>query len=726
MIEPKDLDKEKAGISATKSIFDMNNPKKSTGYTCMYCDKPELAHLEFMAFKVRDQEYVNLMNRGFIRSCSSFYACKPSESCCQILNTRVDATKFKMSKKQRKIWKEWNRFLNGERGILKQSEEELARKKAQEGAMKKSKADGQPGVAKGFSKAVTKIVISQGFVDFLAKLKTIETSFVKSFVRFFIEEGILSETEAEDLDVQKLCNGVFKPDVKNCYIFSPSLKRIVYEIAQIKEEALYHHKAEKKTVGISQVENQDSGKNSRKRRKSLMGHRLKRIELKRMKKKLKATVVGLSDKVRAFCLAEIELFDDQWTAEIDKKMNLIFRNETICKTVSVAIQEEEEDKKTEKTEKENQRSGVNQSVEGPGNTEQEANSKDDQSDKNSLEQPAKPEKEKVPAEEKFMPENIRKVWEEIKATEEFRKGRTEDDLNSPFFPEWNIYEKKKRSLEIKYSKKPKGKKEHYDLFCRYEALIHDRETSFSIGVYDYAMTYACLENSTLQKINKKTEKIEAEQDLGSVYMEFYLDGTLIGIASQDHLSTGQVSGYFFFEPIFKHLNFGIVSSLYELQFIQESSKKFPQFKYYYLESYLHDLEKVNYKRHYKPFELLCPETRTWVLYNKEVKEKLDRRETLLADSRDAIDFDTEVSTDLLGYLAEVFSMVKIYGRADLYRIQVREEDSDSVFERRGYQYACLSDHPGIRARLWNLFGVQAKHLFRYLGNEICSNALFVI
>eukprot|EP01015_Nassula_variabilis_P031418 TRINITY_DN7097_c0_g1_i2.p1 TRINITY_DN7097_c0_g1~~TRINITY_DN7097_c0_g1_i2.p1 ORF type:complete len:160 (+),score=13.47 TRINITY_DN7097_c0_g1_i2:64-543(+) len=111
---------------------------------------------------------------------------------------------------------------------------------------------------------------------------------------------------------------------------------------------------------------------------------------------------------------------------------------------------------------------------------------------------------------------------------------------------------------------------------------------------------------------------------GCYHLKWYLDGKLIAIAVVDILPECLSSVYYFYDPDYKFLNLGILSSLKEIEYIQELKKVFPQFKYYYLGFYIQNCQKMVYKGDYELSELLCPETCTWVPLTKEIRDQIDR------------------------------------------------------------------------------------------------------
>ena len=120
-------------------------------------------------------------------------------------------------------------------------------------------------------------------------------------------------------------------------------------------------------------------------------------------------------------------------------------------------------------------------------------------------------------------------------------------------------------------------------------------------------------------------------------MNYYLDGKLIAVGVVDILDHGLSTVYFFFDPVFKSLNLGVVSAIYEIEWIQEKMKHFPEFRYYYLGFWIHDCDKMNYKSDYEPVELLCPSNFVYVKLNTELKARITSGKITLLDPEDPQD-----------------------------------------------------------------------------------------
>ena len=88
----------------------------------------------------------------------------------------------------------------------------------------------------------------------------------------------------------------------------------------------------------------------------------------------------------------------------------------------------------------------------------------------------------------------------------------------------------------------------------------------------------------------------------------------------DVILEGVVSVYFFYhmsKEVAK-MSLGVYSSLKEIEFIQNLSKKNPAFKYYYLQGWNGPNQKLAYKANYKPIEFCSPCYSPYWTYNIKI------------------------------------------------------------------------------------------------------------
>ena len=126
---------------------------------------------------------------------------------------------------------------------------------------------------------------------------------------------------------------------------------------------------------------------------------------------------------------------------------------------------------------------------------------------------------------------------------------------------------------------------------------------------------------------------------GTFHHEYRLDGALIAVSVLDILPTRVSSVYFFYDTSLRYLELGKLSALLELRLSQRihmhlraspSRLGLPRHLnapliWWDPNFYVHAVPTMNYKRHFKPAELLCPYLREshWVAVDDSVLLKLD-------------------------------------------------------------------------------------------------------
>ncbi|XP_063730986.1 arginyl-tRNA--protein transferase 1 isoform X3 [Eleginops maclovinus] len=103
-----------------------------------------------------------------------------------------------------------------------------------------------------------------------------------------------------------------------------------------------------------------------------------------------------------------------------------------------------------------------------------------------------------------------------------------------------------------------------------------------------------------------------EEGYGSFHQQYWLDDRIVAVGVIDILPTCVSSVYLYYHPDFASLSLGSYSALREIAFTRQLQKQSPKLCYYYLGFYIHSCPKMRYKGQYRPSDLLCPETYTWV------------------------------------------------------------------------------------------------------------------
>jgi len=142
-------------------------------------------------------------------------------------------------------------------------------------------------------------------------------------------------------------------------------------------------------------------------------------------------------------------------------------------------------------------------------------------------------------------------------------------------------------------------------------------------------SFFCVNPYEYETLISKTKE-RTTMEIGAFHMKYYLENKLIAVGVLDIAPTCMQSIYFFYDPAFSYLSPGVVGALKEIEFMKKMQIYFPQFKYYHLGGYIQTCKKVQYKVDYEPAELLCPETYTWVRFNKDLKNDIDHGKVRLA------------------------------------------------------------------------------------------------
>ncbi|XP_019498470.1 PREDICTED: arginyl-tRNA--protein transferase 1 isoform X2 [Hipposideros armiger] len=147
--------------------------------------------------------------------------------------------------------------------------------------------------------------------------------------------------------------------------------------------------------------------------------------------------------------------------------------------------------------------------------------------------------------------------------------------------------------------------ESYQVYKRYQMVIHkhppDKPTVSQFT------RFLC--SSPLEAENPPNGP---DCGYGSFHQQYWLDGKIIAVGVIDILPYCVSSVYLYYDPDYSFLSLGIYSALREIAFTRQLHEKTPQLSYYYMGFYIHSCPKMKYKGHYRPSDLLCPETYVWV------------------------------------------------------------------------------------------------------------------
>lgn len=583
-----------------KSIIEIRLSKdKYINSTCQYCKKKQLTYYGVYPDKVMTRDYEILMKRGMIKDGKEYYAANPWESCCKFYNPRTDCINFQISNSQKKAFKKFEQFLNGERnleGKLKANEE---RKNGSEKIKENYEIFSQvkEGVLRIFDECV----------------------FDKIFE--ILEKEIGNLKAGRDLRA----DGYVKQD------------RIV------------------KGLRVSLIPR-------------LIG--FKKGKGKKKAKENKEKLENIKEKILECLILEMKknkIFENWENIKIEKNWNIVLE----VKKEFIQIKKEEENQGT-------------------------------------VVQPKKEKKKEIKELTEKEKENKRKTEERIRLQEE---GRPEE-----FTSQWDLKEFKPRKLELRYSK-PDFSWEKYDLYNRYNIEIHDKD-KHTKSFFEYFICTSMIHREEM--ISKKDQN--QKKSLGTHHMEIYIDDVLIGVSNQDHLKSGITSNYFFYEPAFKNLKLGVISSILEIKEIQKFNKIFPEIRYYYLGTYIHKNSKLKYKSNYRPLEFCCPGTKKWVAFDKKLDELMtDEKRVELVDDCE-FDNNGEFSDDLFGYLAELRSLTSCYLDEEKYHNLRSECDRNRRVWFGGKSYVPLNGSSPI----FSFVAISSRYFYKYLGKELVKNSMIYL
>ena len=157
-------------------------------------------------------------------------------------------------------------------------------------------------------------------------------------------------------------------------------------------------------------------------------------------------------------------------------------------------------------------------------------------------------------------------------------------------------------------------KESYALYRKYQVSVHKDKPS---DVPEKQFTRFLVDSPLMRSKNSK-----GSIEYGSYHQHYYIDSKLVMVGVVDLLPNCLSSVYVYYDPDFMFLSPGVYSALSELAAVRKFHKTDPSFHYYYMGYYVHSCPKMNYKGHYSPSFLACPETYRWVPIEK-CKDKLN-------------------------------------------------------------------------------------------------------
>ncbi|KAL4433360.1 hypothetical protein ABPG74_017464 [Tetrahymena malaccensis] len=192
--------------------------------------------------------------------------------------------------------------------------------------------------------------------------------------------------------------------------------------------------------------------------------------------------------------------------------------------------------------------------------------------------------------------------------------------------------------------------ESFELYKRYNKIIHNNMKT-SKESYKNFLCLNGLRSSSIE--NSKGKQL----NFGCYHFKYYLDDVLIAVSVVDILPEGLSNVYYFYEPDLKKYSLGVIGNLRDIEYIKEYNFYFPNFRYYYLGYYIHNNSKMSYKASYKPFQLLCPITYRWVVFDKVTQDSIHEGESPILSKEKIIDDMDFSGADIEKYVQQ---KVKLY------------------------------------------------------------------
>lgn len=141
----------------------------------------------------------------------------------------------------------------------------------------------------------------------------------------------------------------------------------------------------------------------------------------------------------------------------------------------------------------------------------------------------------------------------------------------------------KRNQDLKYRLLPSiyANQQHFELYCRYLQSRHaDGNMSNSLD-------------------EKQFEDFLVRSNYESVFLEFFLEDTIIAVSVCDYFDDGLSAVYTFFDPDYQRRSLGVFAILKQIEYVKTLG-----LNYLYLGYWVPHSKKMNYKAQYQPLDIL--------------------------------------------------------------------------------------------------------------------------
>lgn len=160
-------------------------------------------------------------------------------------------------------------------------------------------------------------------------------------------------------------------------------------------------------------------------------------------------------------------------------------------------------------------------------------------------------------------------------------------------------------------------KESFDLYNSYHVSKHDKPVK-SVHSYTEHVVYSPY----------RQQEGKGGIVYGTYHQEYYFGDKLVGVGVIDVVPNGVVSVYMWYDNS-KEVNkysLGVYSALKEIEYVCSLAARNPDIKYYYLQGWNPQNQKLSYKATYPPVEFFCPCISTeWTPDISGVNECIDNK-----------------------------------------------------------------------------------------------------
>ncbi|MCQ2818612.1 MAG: hypothetical protein MJ252_15190, partial [archaeon] len=611
--------------------------------------------------------YERLYNRNFLKCGNTLYRDNMEKCCCKLYQSRVIADKYKASKAQRKVMKNFRLFLKDQ--FNEHTKEEKKKIYEEKKAEEKTKMQIEP-------EPKTKIKD-----DYLDLVKSILISYLNDpdFIRNFTAMGVdineFKNTEGKKLNVVKninrnqgdyssnllilLVNFICKKN-NNFKLTSPEqienkkkeIFKLIYDhfkkyfenlrINTFLLSSFDINKEPKKTIqpqvsktqktpsvqsnnpfkkGMNKVTNsQSKGKTV-----STPSSQTKTVPQNQPKKEKKVS----STDMRIF-------FTVQNKEEYEKFLKSNYPNDHSVKNKK-PTQKVNPNPKAPSDKKPTQK--VNPNPKAPSDKKPNPKAPSDKKPKNTPSKSTKKDNKKSKG--KFNP-NAKDVEmkDESKSAEEnknlykleyFEEYVTEPKIDNPVLHKY--------TLEV--TDKIEADDEKLALYSKYEKAVHDNKDDLSKGYYDFNLGIPLIvKNRKIPYKKEEKEKSKHPELLKEFYGDYNMihriDGKLVMVSVIEITPHYLISEYCYYDPSLNYLNLGTLGAIRELEYLRyinsmiEPEKRIP---YYSMSVFSETVPKMIYKSEFKPFQVLDIYDYKYYNYDDRIKNILKEKKLIPFDPK---------------------------------------------------------------------------------------------